>query len=191
MEISDAIAELAKDLDEWFEDGRATFAVPDRFAQARAIDRGIRIVRKLDRLKKEGTDAVKAILARTDAEPQETHAASLIKAFKFTSRLAGILHDELLDTNGETEVVRLTSAIVKALDVIDPARKALSTLLDDPNARVRASAGAYLINLMPDRVVPILREIEETEDANSAHFSASWTLLRWEREGRQDRGEQD
>ena len=191
MEIGDAIAKLAKDLDEWFKDGRSTFAVPDRFAQARAIDRGIRIVRKLDRFKKEGTDAVRAILARTHSEPEDTHAASLIGAFKFTSRLAAILHDELLDTNGETEVVRLTFAVVKALDAIDPGRKALSALLDDADARVRASAGAYLINLMPHRVVPILREIEETEDANSAHFSASWTLLRWEREGRQDRGELD
>jgi hypothetical protein len=114
-----------------------------------------------------------------------------MEAFKFTSRLAGVLHDELLDTSGETEVVRLTFAIVKALDAIDPDRRTLSTLLDDRNATVRASAGAYLITLMPDRVVPILREIEETEDANSAHFSASWTLLRWEREGRQDRGEPD
>jgi hypothetical protein len=33
---------------------------------------------------------------------------------------------------------------------------------------------------MPDRVVPILREIMEKEHANSAHFTAYFALLRWE-----------
>jgi len=185
MEMSDAIAQLAQDLDEWFAEGRSTLAVPDRFAQGRAIDRGIRIVQELNRLKEEGMAAVGATLARADLRPEDAQVAPLIEAFKFSSRLAATLHDELLDTDGETKVVRLTFAVVKALDAIDPGRTALSTLLHDPNARVRAAAGAYLIKLMPERVIPILREIEEKEKANSAHFSASWTLLRWEREGKQ------
>jgi hypothetical protein len=46
-------------------------------------------------------------------------------------------------------------------------------------AQVRASAGACLKNLTPERVIPMLREIEEPERANSAHFTAYWTLLRW------------
>jgi len=35
---------------------------------------------------------------------------------------------------------------------------------------------------MPERVVPLLQEIEENEDANNAHFNAHWALLAWERE---------
>jgi hypothetical protein len=34
---------------------------------------------------------------------------------------------------------------------------------------------------MPERVVPMLRKIEENEDANSAHFNAHWALLAWAR----------
>jgi hypothetical protein len=35
---------------------------------------------------------------------------------------------------------------------------------------------------MPERVVPMLREIDETEHANSAHFTAAWAVLAWELE---------
>jgi hypothetical protein len=30
----------------------------------------------------------------------------------------------------------------------------------------------------------MLREIEETQDGNSAHFTAAWIILAWEREGK-------
>ncbi len=80
--------------------------------------------------------------------------------------------------------MQLMLKIVNALDAIDPDRAALATLLDDSDPRVRAFAGAYMIKSMPERVIPILREIQEKEHANSAHFNAYWTLLRWEREGK-------
>ena len=65
-----------------------------------------------------------------------------------------------------------TYTIVEALDAIDPDRAALATLLDDSDPRVQVFAGAYMIKSMPERVIPILREIQEKEDANSAHFNA-------------------
>jgi hypothetical protein len=37
---------------------------------------------------------------------------------------------------------------------------------------------------MPDRVLPILREIEEGEGGSSAGFHAHWALLRWEQENK-------
>jgi hypothetical protein len=39
-----------------------------------------------------------------------------------------------------------------------------------------------LIDLVPERAVPLLGEIEQSEHANSAHFNAHWALLAWERE---------
>ena len=36
---------------------------------------------------------------------------------------------------------------------------------------------------MPDRVVPILRDIEQKEHGNSAHFRADFAVLGWERQG--------
>jgi hypothetical protein len=37
---------------------------------------------------------------------------------------------------------------------------------------------------MPERVVPILREIDKKGGGNSAYFTAHWALLAWEREGK-------
>jgi hypothetical protein len=87
-----------------------------------------------------------------------------------------------LDTDGERKIWRLTDSIVRALDQIGRGRAALDVLLDHPDARVRGSAGAYLIDLMPARVIPVLRDVEQTEDGNSAHFNAAWVLLAWGRQ---------
>jgi hypothetical protein len=66
-----------------------------------------------------------------------------------------------------------------ALNAIFPGRSALTAFFDHPNAGVRASAGAYLIDLMPDRVVSLLSEIDEKSDGSSASFTAHWALLAW------------
>lgn len=182
MEIDKSIAQLAVELDAWFDANAATFNSTDRAVQGKAIRRGVTLVRKLDELKRRAsTELTKLIEDRSLATRQERSNA-LLAGFKFGARLADTLHDELLDTEGETKVVRLMYAIVNALDEIDPGRADLATLLDDHDAGVRAYAGAYLIKLMPERVIPILRDIEEQQKANSAHFSAYWTLLRWEHE---------
>ena len=72
--------------------------------------------------------------------------------------------------------------IVLALNDIDPGPAALTALFDHPDAAVRAKAGAYLIDLMPDQVVPLLKQIDEKSDGSSACFTAHWALLAWERE---------
>jgi len=69
-------------------------------------------------------------------------------------------------------------AIVAALDAIAPGRRvALARLLASPFAGVRASAGAHLLNanLLRERVVPLLQEIEKTV-AGSAGWTAFWAL---------------
>lgn len=130
-------------------------------------------------------------LLRTVAEqigqadrPEDERVASLVGGFEFGTKLACTLHDELLDVNGETKVLRLVKAIVDRLDTISSGRTALAVLLDHPDARVRAHAGASLVRLMPERVLPILREIEEKSDGDSAHFTAHWAIVGWEREGK-------
>ena len=182
MDIDAAIAELGTKLDEWFDGNLTTFASQDHRMQGQALDRGIAIVRELDRLKAEGLAALAALLKRKDAATNDERIASLIQGFEFGARLADTLHDELLDTKGETKVVQLMYDIVTELDAIDPGRAALAGLLDHNDAGVRASAGAHLIRSMPERVVPILRDIEANEHANSAHFKALFSLYRWEDE---------
>jgi hypothetical protein len=183
--IDESIAQLGEKLQEWFYSNVATFASDDRQAQANALLRGFELVREFDRLKADGLAAITGLLTCQDVTTEEQRAASLIRGFEFGARLANTLHDEIRDiADGETKVVHLMDEIVKALDTIGAGREALAGLLDHPEPGVRSSAGAYLIDLMPQRVIPILRQIEEKRDASSASFRAHWILLNWEREGK-------
>jgi hypothetical protein len=185
MEIDESIAQLGEKLHEWFYGNTATFASDDRQAQAEALLRGFDLVKEFDRLKADGLAAITALLARQDETTDEQRVASLIRGFEFGARLADILHDEFRDiADGETKVVRLMDEIVIALNAIGSGRAALAVLLDHPDAGVRALAGFYLIDLLPERVVPILHQIEEKKDASSALFRAHWALLGWELEGK-------
>ncbi len=182
MELDASIVQLGVKLEQWFEGNCGTFASQDRIAQGGALLRGFEIAKELDRLKAEGLAAITALLNRHDPVTDDERAASLIRGFELGARLADTLHDELLDTDGETKVVRLTDAIVKALDVIGAGRVALAVLLDHPDAGIRALAGSYLIDLMPEQVVPLLREIDEKNEGCSADFRAHWALLAWKLE---------
>ena len=180
MDINATIAHLGAELDKWFDGNRETFASNDRSAQTAALQRALAIDQKIEQIKTKGLVSLAAVLKGNEASPQD-RVTSLVSGIRFGARLSHTLHDELLDTTGENQVVSLMHDIVHELDAIDPGRTALVPLLDDPDPGVRAYAGAYLIKLMPDRVVPILRDIEEKEDANSAHFTALWARVIWER----------
>jgi hypothetical protein len=184
VEIDEAISRLGAKLDKWFDETRATFASESRKEQINALLSGFELVKELDRLKSEGTAALARLLSGDGLVSSDERVASLLRGFEFAAKLADTLHDELLDTDGETKVVRLMDAIANTLDSLGSGRSALAALLDNPNPGVRAAAGVYLIRLMPDRVVPILREIDDAEGGNSAGFNAHWAILRWEREGK-------
>jgi hypothetical protein len=111
---------MGKKLDEWFGANRAAFASHDRAAQGRALLSGIELVKELDRLKADGLGAIQSLLSEQNALSADQRAASLIRGFEFGARLADTLHDELLDTTGETKVWRLLDGIVLALDKIGP-----------------------------------------------------------------------
>ena len=157
--------------------GGATFArcsiSEDRAAQGKALLSGIAIAKELDRLKADGLAAIQALLDERNALSDEERATSLIRGFAFGARLADTLHDKLLDTDGESKVWRLLDRIVLALDKIGFGRAALEALFDNPDAGIRASAGAYLIDLMPKRVVPMLRDIDEKGDGSSLEFTGA------------------
>lgn len=181
MKIDKSIVQLGAKLDEWFDRNRATFASQDREAQGKSLICGFQIAKELDRLKADGLAAIAALLHRHDPVSSDERIASLVRGFEFAAKLADTLHDELLDTDGGNKVTALMNDIAGALDGMSAGRAALTVLLDSTDARVRASAGAYLIKLMPDRVLPILHEIEESEGGSSAGFHAHWAILRWER----------
>jgi hypothetical protein len=182
MEIDQTIIELGTELDEWFDKNQATFESQDRTAQGTALLRGFDLVKKLDRLKADGMAAIEEVLAQNESISRDERVTSLLRGFEFAARLADILYDELLDTDGAHAVRRSLDAVVQALDKVGRGRAALDALFESPDARVRGTAAAYLIDLVPERVVPLLGEIEQSEHANSAHFNAHWALLAWQRE---------
>ena len=182
MEIDELFARLGAKLDKWFDENRSTLRSENKKQQASALLSGIPLVKELDRLKADGMAAIAALLARNESISSDERVASLLRGFEFAARLADVLHDELLDTDGENAVWRSMDAVVQALDKVGRGRAALDALFERPDARVRGSAAAYLIDLVPERAVPLLREIEQSEHANSAHFNAHWALLAWERE---------
>jgi hypothetical protein len=183
MEVDESIVRVGQKLDAWWEEFSTMLDSEDRMAQGKAVLRGFEIAKEFDRLKAEGIAAITALLNHPDSGPDDERAASLIHGFEFAARLADTLHDEFSDTaDGETKVVGLMDAIVKALNAISPGRARLGVLLDHSDAGVRALAGAYLIDLMPERVVPMLHEIKKHRQGLSAGLRAFIVLMGWERE---------
>jgi len=184
MDVNKAISRVGTELDAFWDALSPLLNSADQTAQAKVLLRGFAIAKEFDRIKTEGLAVIQALLDRRDTT-ESARIASLVEAFAFAAKLANTLHDEFHDIDGETQVARFTEAIVKTLEGMGTKRAPLAVLLDHPDAGVRAWAGACLINLQPDRVVPILREIEQDEVANGAHFTAYFALLRWEHERRQ------
>jgi hypothetical protein len=181
MQIDESIGRVAAKLDEWFAESRVSFVSEDGRKQTSALLGGFALVRELDRLKGEGLKAIRGLLNRAHVSMPADYAKSLVRGFEFAAKLADALHDQLLDTDGQTKVL-LMNEIADTLDSTSAGRAALAVLLDNPNPGVRALAGCYLIRSMPDRVVPILREIEDAERGTSAGFNAHSAIIRWELE---------
>ena len=118
MDADQSIVQIAEKLDAWWDEFSSLLVSNDRAAQIKALVRGIEIVKKLDRLKVEGTAAITSMLGHRDLNTEKERSASLVRAFVFSARLANTLHDELLDTDGENKVWQLMDTIVQALDKI-------------------------------------------------------------------------
>jgi hypothetical protein len=186
VEIDDAIVQLGAKLDAWLDNNLATIPSMDRVAQFKALLAGIEVTKELDLLKAKGLAAIAALLKRQNTVTKDEYAASLIRGFEFSAKLRATLKDELGDIDGANKIVGLMNEIANALDAIGPGRVALAGLLDHPDDRVRASAGAYLLiaGLMPERVLSVLHEIGDKGLGDSADFTAHWAIVHWEREGK-------
>lgn len=108
----------------------------------------------------------------------EDRATKLCSAFTLCAEVQHNARDSFGGGETVTRAVEHKHVIVAALDALAPqGRLRLAKLLDHPNVGVRASAGAHLLNanLMRERVVPILQEIEKNDD-DSAGWTAFWAL---------------
>jgi hypothetical protein len=181
MEIDQSIVRLGTELDAWWDEFSPMLNSADCAAQGKTLLRGFEIAKRFGHLKTQGLTAIRALLDQ-QGTTGNVAVPSLVQAFAFAAKLANTLHDEFRDIDGETQIARLTEVIVNTLEKTEAGRTPLVVLLDHPDAGVRAWAGACLIFLLPDRVVPILREITAKKRADSAHFTAYFALVRWERD---------
>jgi hypothetical protein len=114
--------------------------------------------------------------AKAVADP-EKRTAELLAAFKFSAKVQFEAKDVLGDQETSDAAVVQTHAIAEALDAIPPGRRvALAKLLDSSDDGVVVKAAILLQKIMPDRVTPILREIEERQGPSSVGFAAMWAL---------------
>lgn len=107
----------------------------------------------------------------------DARTAELVAAFEFTAKAQYEAFDVLGDEETGNAAIAQSHAISKALDAIPPGRRAaLAALLDSPDDGVLVKAAVHLKKLMPERVDPILREIDERQGGSSIGFTAMWAL---------------
>jgi hypothetical protein len=76
---------------------------------------------------------------------------------------------------GTRHAQKIFRIVLPALDAIGR-RSDLAKLLDDPDPSVRARAASLLMDTMPDRCVPILKEVYRTQRMLDAGWIAGWAL---------------
>jgi Domain of unknown function (DUF2019) len=179
MDLDETIVQLGTKLDDWMEGFFAKLNSDDRAAQGNALLVGIEIMKELDRVKKQGLAAIKALLV-SQAGAGESETAQLVRGFEFAAKLRHTLSDELMDSKGVNQVHELMREMAKILETRPQGRTALAPLLDHPDPGVRASAGVFLMDVMPERALPVLRDIDENEHGNSAYFTAHFVVLDWD-----------
>jgi hypothetical protein len=70
--------------------------------------------------------------------------------------------------------------IVQALAVSAAGTRDLKPLLDDPDPAIRISAAIFLIELIPDVVLPMLRAVDVKKDGFGPTRAARFELARYE-----------
>ena len=114
--------------------------------------------------------------AKATADPDE-RTAKLLKAFELSVKTKYWAYQALGDIDAGNAAAEQTFAIVAALDAIPPGRRAaLDVFLDSSDVGVRCVAASRLKKIMPDRAIPILRQIDKEEGGSSVGFTAMQAL---------------
>jgi len=185
MEPDQSLEQLGEELNVWY----VGFVYNNEFMndveREATRQRGRALLSEFKRVKEENLAALRIVVNQQASMPNEERVAALVPAFVSGSKLAGALSDALSDTDGVWDAVRITDAIAVILDGIGSGRQeALAPLLEHPDPRVRASAGCYLVAQMPDRVLPVLREVWESQHGKSAALTAHFAIRGWELDGK-------
>jgi hypothetical protein len=116
----------------------------------------------------------------SDAPKDTGEVPSLLRRFAAAAERAYTAM-AVSDIQSQHTAVDRMDVVVKALDGIPPeGRGALTALFDHPHPNVRAHAATYLSDLMPERVLPVLRAVYDS-DAGNARMVAGTTIFCIER----------
>jgi hypothetical protein len=132
------------------------------------------------------TTAMEAESRKLDAQlkldpgaDDDAKVIQLLDAFVTGAVLSRIWYDTLAEREVSNSFVRkLIFNVVNVLDAMGR-RDDLAKFLTHPDLGVRARAAFFLIDTMPDRCIPLLREIRKTERWLDAGYTALLTLRRY------------
>lgn len=111
-----------------------------------------------------------------EPENQQEHLENLLNAFKFVAGVRSTAEGDLADGELGAETEAHLRTIHSELDAIKPeGRLALAPFLDSHDLDVRVCAAVALLEIIPDRAVPILRNLAK----NAAGTNAGSTAIAW------------
>jgi hypothetical protein len=178
----DRIEQLMQEL-ETFPD-RAT-AASDLEAQQRLYLRIMEIETELKAIRSTQQAALNGLIEeKPSAAPagEAERIARLLHAFEFAAQLGRIAGDVICDSEYSNQWTGQANRIVTVLDAVDPGRQHLIGLLDHPLPDVRALAGAYVMEVNPERALPVLRAVHASERGLNAGWTAFFPLQMYDAE---------
>jgi hypothetical protein len=108
--------------------------------------------------------------------------AQLLQAFSIGAKLVGLWDDAMGSSAVSTRFERRLYTIRTALYAIGSGRlSALSVLLDDGNPDVRVAAAANLLELLPDRCVPVLKALGRKDIGSTGRYARRFLPLHCQR----------
>src|SRR5258708_30904985 len=117
-----------------------------------------------------------------DPASEAERIARVLRAFEFAGQLGRIGGDVICDSEYSDQWTQQRKRIVTVLDAVDPGRQHLIGLLDHPIPDVRASAGAYVMEVEPERALPVLRAVYESERGLNAGWTAFFPIQMYDAE---------
>ena len=115
--------------------------------------------------------------AETVSDPDE-RTKKLLAAFVFCVKSACAANDEGQDIDTYNFGIRQLSKVGRALEAMSPSRfDALTQFLDSPDNQLRGFAAVWLKDDMPERVLPILKEVNKTQSFGSGVGTQVFTAI--------------
>jgi hypothetical protein len=180
----DGLERLMQTMEEEVSRFNSATEAQDPAAQQAIILRLAGIAKELDAIKSRQRAALAAVLdpPGPGSSDDGDRVAQLLRAFEFCAKLRSLAKDVLGDNETANAAGFRKHDVVKELDAMVPAqRSALAVLLDHPHPGVRVSAASSLVNSMPERAVPVLREVHAKERGRSAGSIAFVALFAYDK----------